>query len=151
MTLYLDDLQVGDRFASRSQVFDADSIKSFASQFDPQPFHLDEDAARDSLFGGLVASGWHTAAVSMRLMLDGGFPVAGGIVGTNADLRFLTPVRAGDALHVECEILEVSPSRSRPDRGTVRLRCNAVNQHGRIALRLETAVIVFRRGLTQGL
>jgi acyl dehydratase len=145
LSLYLDDLKVGDRFTSRSQVMDAGAIIAFAGQFDPQPFHLDAQAAHDSLFGGLVASGWHTAATAMRLMLDGGFPVAGGIIGTNADLRFLLPVRAGDELHVECEVLEVAPSRSKSDRGTVRIRCNTVNQHGRTALRMETAVIVFRR------
>jgi len=146
MSLWFDDLSVGDRFASHSVGIDADSIKTFARHFDPQPFHLDEEAARDTVFGGLVASGWHTAAVAMRLMLDGGFPVSGGMIGTNADLRFLRPVRAGDELHVECEVLEVAPSRSRPDRGTVRLRCNAINQRGETALRLETAVIVLRRG-----
>ena len=145
MSLYLDELKVGDRFGSRSQRMDASSIKAFAQHFDPQPFHLDEELARTTLFGGLVASGWHTAAVAMRLMLDGGFPVSGGIIGTNADLRFLAPVRAGDEVHVQCEVLEVAPSRSKPDRGTVRLRCNVVNQHGTTALRLETAIIVFRR------
>lgn len=146
MSLYLDDLKVGDRFQSHTQRMDAADIKAFAQAYDPQPFHLDEEAARDSLFGGLVASGWHTAAVAMRLMVVGGaLPVAGGVVGTNADLRFLAPVRAGDELHAECEVLEVAPSRSRLDRGTVRIRCNVVNQDGKTALRMETAVIVRRR------
>ena len=124
------------------------SIRNFALQFDPQPFHLDEEAGRNSLFGGLVASGWHTAAVTMRLILDGGFPVAGGLIGTQAHLRFLLPVRAGDELHVECEILELKPSISNPDRGTARLGCNTINQQGRTALRMETLVIVRRRALT---
>jgi acyl dehydratase len=149
MSLYLDDLKVGDRFASGPQRMEAEAIKAFARHFDPQPFHLDEAAARDSLFGGLVASGWHTAAVAMRLMVDGGaLPIAGGVVGTNAELRFLAPVRAGDELHAEVEVLEVAPSRSRPDRGTVRIRCNMVNQNGQTALRMETAIIVRRKSLT---
>ena len=149
MSLYLDDLKVGDRFRSCAQRFDAADIKAFAQAYDPQPFHLDEEAAQDSLFGGLVASGWHTAAVAMRLMVDGGaLPVAGGVIGTNAELRFLAPVRAGDELHADVEILEVAPSRSRPDRGTVRIRCNMINQQGQTALRMETAVIVRRRAVT---
>lgn len=111
MSLYLDDLKVGDRFASSAQRTDAADINTFARHFDPQPFHLDEESARHSLFGNLVASGWHTVAVAMRLFIaGGGFPVAGGIVGTHAGLRFLAPVRAGDELHAACEVLEVTPS-----------------------------------------
>jgi acyl dehydratase len=124
---------------------EAPEIKAFATQFDPQPFHLDEAAAKESMFGGLVASGWHTAAVSMRLMVDGGLPIGGGFIGTRADMRWRSPVRAGDELHVESEILEVTPSRSKGDRGTVRIACRTQNQRGEAVWTGEMQVIVFRR------
>jgi acyl dehydratase len=143
--LYLDDLKTGDRFSSASHCMDAAQIRQFASQFDPQPFHLDAKAAQDSLFGGLVASGWHTAAVAMRLLVDGGLPIAGGIIGTGADLRWLLPVRAGDEIHVVCEILEITPSRSRPDRGSVKIACSTLNQRGEAVMTAEMRTIVFRR------
>ena len=120
--LYLDDLRVGQRFASATHVIDAAQIKAFARQFDPQPFHLDEEAAKAGLFGGLVASGWHTAAITMRLQVDSGLPIAGGIVGIGGEMSWPRPTRPGDALSVVSEILEVTPSRSRPDRGVVRMR-----------------------------
>ncbi len=144
--LYLEDLKVGDRFSSASHRFDAEEIRQFATQFDPQPFHLDEKAAQQSLFGGLVASGWHTAAVAMRLMVDGGMPIAGGIIGTGADLRWRLPVRVGDEIHVVCEILEITPSRSKSDRGSVRIRSATINQRGELVTTAEMQVIVFRRG-----
>ena len=120
-------------------------IKAFAVQFDPQPFHLVGAAARESLFGELVASGWHTASIAMRLMVDGGLPIAGGIIGTGADLRWRAPVRAGDELHVVCEILEVMPSRSNSNRGSVRIACNTLNQRGEAVTTAEMRVIVARR------
>jgi acyl dehydratase len=143
--LYLEDLKVGDQFTSAVHRMDEQEIRRFAAQFDPQPFHLDDNAARQSLFGGLVASGWHTAAVSMRLMVDGGLPIAGGIIGTGADLRWRVPVRAGDEIHVACEILEITPSRSKPDRGAVRIRSATLNQRGESVTTAEMQVIVFRR------
>ena len=115
--LYLDDLQVGQRFTSKTHVVDAAQIKAFARQFDPQPFHLDDDAAKDSLFSGLVASGWHTAAITMRLLVERGLPLAGGVVGAGGELSWPRPTRPGDVLQVESEVLEIIPSRSRPDRG----------------------------------
>jgi acyl dehydratase len=145
MKVYLDDLKVGDSFMSAVHRMDEAEIKSYARQFDPQPFHLDEEAGRKSLFGGLVASGWHTAAIAMRLMIDGGLPIAGGIIGTGADLRWLAPVRAGDELHVACDILEIRPSSSKPDRGTVRIRSRTINQRGEVVTAAEMQVIAFRR------
>jgi acyl dehydratase len=124
---------------------DEAEMKAFALQFDPQPFHLDEAAARESLFGEMVASGWHTASVAMRLMVDGGLPIAGGIIGTGADLRWRAPVRAGDELHVVCEILEVMPSRSNSNRGSVRIACHTLNQRGEAVTTAEMRVIVNRR------
>jgi acyl dehydratase len=120
--LYLDDLHVGQRFTSKTHVVDAAQIKAFARQFDPQPFHLDDDAAKDSLFSGLVASGWHTAAITMRLLVEMGLPLAGGVVGAGGELSWPRPTRPGDVLQVESEVLEIIPSRSRPDRGVARIR-----------------------------
>jgi acyl dehydratase len=131
--LYLDDLHVGQRFTSGTH------------ELDPQPFHLDEAAARGSLFGGLVASGWHTAGISMRLQVDGGLPIAGGIVGVGGEIGWLSPTRPGDALHVESEVLEVRPSRSRPDRGIVTVRSDTLNQDGTVVQSLTARLVVPRR------
>ena len=128
---YLDDLAPGQRFvgSTRLQV-DAERIKRFAAEFDPQPFRLDDDAARATLFRGLAASGWHTAALTMRLLVDNEFQLAGGIIGAGFDeLRWPLPVRPGDTLRVECEVLEVRPSKSRPEQGLVKLRTTTFNQH----------------------
>jgi acyl dehydratase len=143
--LYLDDLRVGQRFASATHVVDAAQIKAFAHQFDPQPFHLDEEAARASLFGGLVASGWHTAAITMRLQVDSGLPIAGGIVGIGGEMSWPRPTRPGDTLSVVSEILEVTPSRSRPDRGVVRMRSETRNQRNEVVQILDAKLFVPRR------
>ena len=129
--LYLEDFAPGQKQVSGTLRVDAAAIKSFAAQFDPQPFHLNEDAARSSFFGGLAASGWHTAALTMRLLVDSGFRPAGGIIGTRADeLKWPRPVRPGDELHVEAEVLEVRPSSSRPGQGFVKCRTTTLNQGG---------------------
>jgi len=127
---YLDDFAVGQVFATGRLKIDADQIKAFAKQFDPQPFHLDEEAAKNSVFGGLAASGWHTAALTMRLMAEGDFKPAGGIIGVGFDeLSWSRPVRPGDELHAKSEILDVRPSKSRPDRGLIRVRTTTYNQN----------------------
>jgi acyl dehydratase len=144
-TLYLDDLAVGQRFVSGTHTMDAAEIKEFAARYDPQPFHMDDAAARGALFGGLVASGWHTAATMMRLIVDGGLPIAGGIIGTGGELLWTAPVRPGDTLRVECEVLEITPSRSKPDRGTVRVRCITLNQHGEMVQSFTPKLVVPRR------
>lgn len=120
---------VGQRFISGSHRLDADQIKAFASQYDPQPFHLDDQAALGSSFGGLVASGWHTAAVSMRLLVNSGIFLSNEVMGSGAEIRWLKPARAGDVLTVECEVLEVALSRSKPGRGKIKLRIETKNQH----------------------
>jgi len=117
--LYLEDLYVGQRFTSGAHAVDEAQIKTFASQFDPQPFHLDDAAARSTLFAGLAVSGWRTAAITMRLLVDGGAPIAGGIVGAGGEVSWRKPTRPGDILQIESEVLKVTPSRSRPDRGMV--------------------------------
>lgn len=136
--LYLEDLRVGDRFTSPQHAMDEAQIKAFAMQFDPQPFHLDDTAARATLFGGLAASGWHTAAVTMRLLVTGGLPIAGGIVGAGGELSWPQPTRPVDVLHVVSEIITIVPSRSRPDRGMVTVRSETRNQHDEV---LQVSVV----------
>ena len=148
--LYLDDLHVGRRFASGTHTIDETQIKAFAAQFDPQPFHLDETIALGTFFGGLAASGWHTAAITMRLLVDGGAPIAGGIVGAGGEIGWPKPTRPGDVLHVESEILEVTPSRSRPDRGMVTMRSQTLNQRGEIVQTLTAKLVVPRRAAGRG-
>src|SRR5262245_26731013 len=104
--LYLEDLHVGQQFRSETYTIDASEIKRFAAEFDPQPFHLDEAAAEASIFRGLSASGWHTAAVAMRLLV-GSVPVAGGLVGAGGEISWPRPTRPGDTVHVESEIIEI--------------------------------------------
>jgi acyl dehydratase len=143
--LYLEDLHVGRRFTSGVHTLDETQIKAFANAFDPQPFHLDEEAARRGLFGGLAASGWHTAAITMRLNVTGGLPIAGGIVGLGGELSWPKPVRPGDVLHVESEILEAVPSHSRADRGTVVVRSETRNQRGEVVQTATMKLLVPRR------
>jgi acyl dehydratase len=143
--LYLDDLQVGQRFTSGSHALDEGQIISFASQFDPQPFHTDPAAAKDTMFGGLVASGWHTVAITMRLLVQGGVPIARGLVGVGAEVSWPRPTRPGDVLRVESEVVEVAPSRSRPDRGMIKVRSETLNQRDEVVQVLEARMIVPRR------
>jgi acyl dehydratase len=127
---YLDDLAPGQKYGSGRIKIDAEGIKRFASEFDPQPFHLDEEAARRSIFGGLAASGWHTAALTMRLFVESEFRPAGGIIGAGFDeFRWPLPVRPGDELHLEIEVLEVRRSKSRPTQGMVKVRVMTLNQN----------------------
>ena len=142
---YLDDLHVGTRFASSTHALDAEQITRFAKEFDPQPFHLDDEAAKQTLFGGLAASGWHTAAITMKLMLDGGAPIAGGIIGLGGELAWLKPTRPGDVLQVHSEVVEVTPSRSKPDRGIVTIRSETRNQHGDVVQVFTAKLVVPRR------
>jgi acyl dehydratase len=146
--LYLDDLFVGQRFVSATQVMDADEIKAFAAQYDPQPFHLDEQAAKDTFFGGLAASGWHVAAITMKLLVGDGALIAGGVIGGGGEIVWPNPTRPGDQLHVESEVLEVKPSRSRPDRGMVTMRSETRNQRGEVAQVFTAKLVVPRRGKT---
>jgi acyl dehydratase len=128
---YLEDLAVGQIYRSGRIIVEKERIKAFAAEFDPQPFHLDEDSARRSIFGGLAASGWHTAALTMRLLVESDFKPVGGIVGAGFDeFRWPVPVRPGDELHVESEVLEVRPSKSRPHQGLVKVRTTTKNQKG---------------------
>lgn len=147
--LYLDDLRAGQRFVTGEYELDAEGAIAFASQWDPQPFHTDPAAAEDSFFGGLVASGWHTAAITMRLLV-GGLPIAGGLIGAGGELAWPVPARPGAALHVEAEVLEVRPSRSRPDRGTAVVRIETKDRDGEIVQVFTVTMIVPRRRGTEG-
>jgi len=143
---YLEDLAVGERYAGGTATVDLPAIKAFAAAFDPQPFHLDEAAAEASIFGRLVASGWHTMAVTMQLLVEGELRSLWGLVGLGADeLRWPRPVVPGDVLSVEWEVLEVRPSSSKPDRGTARLRVTTRNQRREIVLTVVTTILLPRR------
>lgn len=146
ITRYLDDFSVGQRFVTGKLIVDAEQIKTFAAEFDPQPFHLDEGAAEASFFRGLAASGWHTAALSMRLIVDSEFKPAGGVIGAGLEeFRWPNPVRPGDEIHVECEVLDVRPSRSRPTHGLLKARNTTLNQNGEAVLVQVVNLMVQRR------
>ena len=144
-TFYLDDLHVGQRFVSRTHLVDVAQIKAFAQQFDPQPFHIDDEAAKRTIFTGLVASGWHTAAITMRLLVESGLPLAGGILGAGGEISWPKPTRPGDTLTVTSEIQEIVPSRSRPERGMLKVRIETRNERDEIVQILIARVIVPRR------
>ena len=142
---YLEDFTVGQTFGSGRLRVDKEQIKAFATEFDPQPFHLDENAARNSIFRGLAASGWHTAALTMRLLVDSEIEPAGGIVGAGFDeFRWPRPVRPGDELHIESEVLEVRPSKSRSNQGLIKVRTTTLNQKDE-AVQIQIANLIVPR------
>jgi acyl dehydratase len=143
--LFLDDLEVGDVFRTAAHEITSDDIKRFAAEFDPQPFHLDDAAARRSMFAGLAASGWHTAALTMRLLVTSGPRLANGIVGAGGEIEWKAPTRPGDVLRVTSEIAELIPSRSRPDRGVVVMRSTTANQRGDVVQVLTARLMASRR------
>jgi acyl dehydratase len=143
--LYLEDLQVGQRFTSATYIIDETQIKEFAAEFDPQPFHLDETAAQASVFKGLAASGWHTAAIAMRLIVTGGLPFANGIIGFGGEIAWPRPTRPGDIVRVESEIVGINPSRSKPQQATVTVRSRTLNQNDEEVYLLTAKLLVFRR------
>lgn len=143
--LYLDDMSVGMKFTSGTYLMDEAGIKAFAAQFDPQSFHLDEAAAQASVFQGLAASGWHTAAVAMRLLITGGLPFASGAVGLGGEIEWPRPTRPGDLLHVESEIVEILPSRSKPNQGIVRVRSTVLNQKNEPVQIFTAKILAYKR------
>jgi acyl dehydratase len=143
--LYLEDLYVGQRFKSGVYRISEDGIKAFAAEFDPQPFHLDAAAAQTSIFAGLAASGWHTAAITMRLMVTAGLPFAAGIIGVGGEIAWPRPTRAGDTLRVESEIVEIVPSRSRPNQALVKVRSTTLNQDGEPVQVFTGKILAFKR------
>jgi acyl dehydratase len=143
---YLEDFAAGQVYGTGRLRVEGERIKGFAAEFDPQPYHLDEEAANKSFFAGLAASGWHTAAITMRLMVEGDLKPAGGIIGLGfEEFRWPRPVRPGDELHVESEVLEVRPSKSRRDQGLVKLRNTTLNQNGEAVQITVGSLLVPRR------
>lgn len=143
---YLEDLSVGQRFTSGFVRVGREEIIRFAQDYDPQPFHLDPILAKETLFGGLAASGWHTAALTMRLIVGGEFLPAGGFIGAGLDeLAWPIPVRPGDELHVTSEILALRRSQSRPMQGLIKVRNLTVNQNGETVQRAVVNLIVKAR------
>ncbi|WP_312539992.1 MaoC family dehydratase [Achromobacter mucicolens] len=142
--IYLEDLSVGDVFVSKTHALDAEQIVGFASQFDPQPFHLDPEVARDTLFQGLAASGWHTAALTMKLLVES-FPVARGVIGAGAELAWPLPTRPDDVVKVTSTVISITPSRSKPDRAIVVVESITSNQRDEALQKLTSKVVVFRK------
>ena len=144
--LYLEDLKLGDTFATGAQAVTAEEIIAFGRQFDPQAFHTDVVAARDTPFGELVASGWHTAAVTMRLMVDSTLGEGGGVIGQGVDeLRWPRPMLPGDTLRVEMRVAEINPELSRTGRGRIKLHCRTLNQDGGVVQEMTARLLVPRR------
>jgi acyl dehydratase len=144
---YLEEFAAGQTYGGAGRIrVDGARIKSFAAEFDPQAFHLDDEAARQSMFQGLAASGWHTAAMTMRLLVDSDLRPAGGIVGLGfEEFRWPRPVRPGDELRVESEVLDVRPSKTRPEQGIVKVRTTTLNQDGHVVQLSVGNLIVSRR------
>src|SRR3954468_14589349 len=146
---YLEDFAVGQKFGSATLRVEEERVKRFAAEFDPQPFHLDDAAARATLFGGLAASGWHTAAVTMRLLVESELKPAGGIVGAGFDeFRWPRPVRPGDELRLESEVLDVRSSASRPNQGLIKVRTTTLNQSDEPVQILVANLVVLRRSIS---
>ncbi|GAA5004455.1 MaoC family dehydratase [Acinetobacter puyangensis] len=143
--LYLEDLNVGDRFVSREYELTEEKIKSFAKEYDPQPFHLDADAAtKHPIFQGLAGSGWQTAAITMRLWTEC-MPLAGGLVGFGGDIQWKLPTRVNDRLHIEVEITDIRRSKSKPLQGVVSYLTLTKNQHGQVVQQSTTNVLVWSK------
>ena len=142
--LYLEDLYVGQRFTSAPHKLDAEQIKRFAAEYDPQPFHLDEEAAKGSIFGGLAASGWHTAAMTMRMLVDS-VPLADGLIGAELQLAWPRPTRPGMILQLFAEVVDIRPSRSKPDMAIVTMRNETRDQDGEVLQLFTVKMPVFKR------
>ncbi len=148
--LYLEDLAPGGKFSGGPVVMTEEAIIAFAKEFDPQPFHTDPEAAKSTVFKGLAASGWHTAAATMRMIVDGAMPFVGGSVGFGVEVSWLRPVRPGDELSVQVEILEIVPSSSKPNQAVVTVRTATINQNGETVQLMTSKNLAFRRGHAPG-
>ena len=144
--LYLEDLYVGQRFTAPGRyVMQEERMKAFAAEFDPQPFHLDNAAAEESVFHGLAATGWHTAAAAMRLFVSSGLHPYGGLIGLGGEIVWPRPTRAGDVLRLEAEILEITPSRSKPNQAVVKVRSKLFNQKDEEVQIFTAKILAFKR------
>lgn len=142
--LYLEDLYVGQRFESGAHHLDAEQIKCFAAEYDPQPFHLDEEAGRASMFNGLAASGWHTMALTMRMLVES-IPLADGVIGASTEVAWPKPTRPGMLLRVFTEVMEIRPSRSKPNMAIVTMRSETRDQDGEVVQVFTARMPVFKR------
>lgn len=142
--IYLENLAVGDIFLSDHYTLDAEQIIRYAKEFDPQTFHLDQDAAKDTYFQGLAASGWQTAGITMRLLVES-LPLARGVIGAGAEIVWPQATRPGDVLHVTSTILSITPSRSKPDRGFVVAECITSNQKDEVVQRMVSKILCFKK------
>lgn len=142
--LFLDDLKIGDHFTSSSYTLEKEKLLEFASDYDPQPFHLDDELAKDTLFGGLAASGWQTASITMKLWTET-LKIANGLIGIDCHLKWPTPTRAGDTLRVEAEITDIKISKSKPNMGIVTYHSLTKNQHDQVVQDTTTKVVVFKK------
>jgi acyl dehydratase len=145
MKLHLEDVEVGTEFTSGEVTITEGDIIAFAEQFDPQPFHLDPEAAHNTFFRGLAASGWHTAAITMRLLVTEGPDIAGGIIGAGGQLSWPTPTRAGDRLHVRTVVQSVSASRTDPGRGSAVLKIETLTSDDEVRQIFEVRILLFSR------
>lgn len=143
---YLEDLTQGDQYTSRTHALDAEQIIAYAKQFDPQVFHTDPVLAQQSFFAGLAASGWHTAGITMKLLVES-VPFAGGLVGAGCEVTWPQATRPDDILHVQSEIISITPSRTKTDRGIVLLESLTKNQHGAIVQRMLAKLVVPRKNI----
>lgn len=144
--LYFEDLKLGQKFDTPEHTVTAEEITAFGRQFDPQAFHTDAEAAKTTIFGQLVASGWHTAALTMGLMVRGSMQFSGGVIGQGVDnLRWPRPVLPGDRLRAVIEITEINPLPSRTGRGKARLHCRTFNQDGKIVQEMTAGLVITRR------
>jgi len=142
--LYLEDLYVGQRFEGGAHHLDAEQIKRFAAEYDPQPFHLDEEAGKASMFNGLAASGWHTMALTMRMLVES-IPLADGVIGASTEVAWPKPTRPGMTLRVYTEVVDIRPSRSKPDMAIVTTRSETRDQDGEVVQVFTAKMPVFKR------
>jgi acyl dehydratase len=149
-SLYLEDLSVGMTFRGGPEKISEGDIIAFAKQFDPQSFHTDPVAAKSTVFKGLAASGWHTIGLTMRMLVNGAMPFAGGSIGFGAEVSWPRPVRPGDELWVESEIIDITPSRSKPNQAIATVRTTTKNQTGETVQVLTSKNLVFKRGFAPG-
>lgn len=143
--LYLDDFKIGQTFISKSHTMDKEQIIAFAKQFDPQYFHLDDEAAKSSIFKGLAASGWHTGSITMKLLVEGGLPIATGLIGAGVELNWTHPTRAGDTLTVYSEIIDIIPSRSKPNQAILVVKIETKNQNNEIVQSMKSKIVSFKK------
>jgi acyl dehydratase len=143
--LWLEDVHIGDRFRTDVYELTADDIVDFASKWDPQPFHLSDETAQETFFKGLAASGWHTAAITMRLLVTSGVPLAGGLIGAGGEVAWPTATRPGDQLHVEVEVVEIHTPKSNPERGLITIAFDTVNQEGEVRQSSKARLLAFAK------